>query len=887
MSAAISPITNGRRNENAERISALIADFSPDDNPSQSQSDLPIGSSLSHANSYLSAPEFSVEEFLLSRAHTSLPDLRTELRDYQSQLKEELVQLINDDYAAFISLSTDLRGEGTRLEKLKQPLGGLKKEIKSSLDELKLIEATVQERLDERAALREEKALLHLLLKLSESLARIESLLLITPPDSTAPSSSALALDTGLSNVDEQERSRTSRVKHLSRVASEFNQLLYLVEKARTEKCAFVDEIQWRVDRVKSTLFSDLDHTFATTLGSVASHGNAMKTATEQEKARWKSDLKECLRTYDSLGGWRQTEEVIRREVMSGFIKETIFSGALTVPHSPLMPTTPFVTRPQPTSLFTPTTPFLPVTARPRKTPFEPQFITIPGSHLSLLDDADDPLAGLYNQILRFVDRDLKSLMETAESFSSRRRQLARPDGASLNNDMEPDRTQNQEFEIMSNVVWPEIARALLEELGSTVFSAGRPDEFRQNYATTQSFLAALELMSPSMESIQSMRSHPTYIAFQRRWQLPVYFQLRWKDIVGKLEDELKPITETQLSKDTQSSFATPQALAVYEAVHSCWKAEICIPEIGHRFWRLTLQILSRYKGWLEANIPPKEPSANVVAAMAAERAHDGRGTPVSRSATPIPPQDSSEDNAVADNVLLKRCGVLVSDINELERKMLGLWDAEISIILPEVSDLDDDQTPYAALKASLRRLADIIPSLASHIIAILTKRCCEALTLVRAIPQQYRAMANKKLPSEPSHFVRDILRPMSSFFATLPQNVRDDLGPTWANEIFGAVCLRYVSYLVAMRKTEESLRRLKKGKTSAFSLFGGGASAASKDQDAKDEERVRTQMILDVAALGKDARQLGVDIDSHSAYQDLKALASQTQTEGAAYFGA
>jgi hypothetical protein len=35
------------------------------------------------------------------------------------------------------------------------------------------------------------------------------------------------------------------------------------------------------------------------------------------------------------------------------------------------------------------------------------------------------------------------------------------------------------------------------------------------------------------------MRSHPTYAAFERRWQLFVYFQLRWKEIVGKLEDTL------------------------------------------------------------------------------------------------------------------------------------------------------------------------------------------------------------------------------------------------------------------------------------------------------------------------------------------------------------
>lgn len=91
--------------------------------------ELPVHVPLSHDNEYISAETFDVEGFLLSRAHTSLPELRGELRDYLSSLKEELVQLINDDYEDFISLSTDLRGEGARLEKIKAPLGALRQQI--------------------------------------------------------------------------------------------------------------------------------------------------------------------------------------------------------------------------------------------------------------------------------------------------------------------------------------------------------------------------------------------------------------------------------------------------------------------------------------------------------------------------------------------------------------------------------------------------------------------------------------------------------------------------------------------------------------------------------------------------------------------------------------
>jgi hypothetical protein len=91
--------------------------------------DLPLHVPLSHDNAFLAAPEFNIEEFLLSRSHISLQDLRSELRDYLSTLKEELVQLINDDYEAFISFSTDLKGEGPRLEKLKSPLGHMKAQV--------------------------------------------------------------------------------------------------------------------------------------------------------------------------------------------------------------------------------------------------------------------------------------------------------------------------------------------------------------------------------------------------------------------------------------------------------------------------------------------------------------------------------------------------------------------------------------------------------------------------------------------------------------------------------------------------------------------------------------------------------------------------------------
>lgn len=92
---------------------------------------LPYVAPLDASHPLLGAPTeaFDVDEFLLSRSHTSLPDLRTDLNDYLNKLRTELVHLINENYADFISLSTDLRGEGETIDLMRAPLSAIITEI--------------------------------------------------------------------------------------------------------------------------------------------------------------------------------------------------------------------------------------------------------------------------------------------------------------------------------------------------------------------------------------------------------------------------------------------------------------------------------------------------------------------------------------------------------------------------------------------------------------------------------------------------------------------------------------------------------------------------------------------------------------------------------------
>ncbi|PSR73204.1 hypothetical protein PHLCEN_2v10925 [Hermanssonia centrifuga] len=768
---------------------------------SAEEHDLPIYIPLSHDNPHLSAGTFNVEDFLLSRAYTSLPDLRSELRDYLATLKEELVKLINDDYEAFISLSTDLRGEGARLERLKWPLGDLRVQV---------------------------LAFLHLLVKISESVTRLESLLLITSPSD-----------------DEQPQTDIRRLKDEDgsedRYVSYHVGLLLLrgsVEQGRTERSI------WPVLRRK---------------GKEA--GKEIR-ATELEKAKWMSDVTECLRTYDMLGLWHDAEEVIRADIVREFVKKSIYPGALAAPHSPIVPHTPYIGSgsggPPPTASLPPRTPYTPFTAfASKQNPFEATF-DISTSHAHILDDTDDPLAALYNTLLRFVDRDMKRIMEVAEKVSvkpnSRPAKGALSRTPLLGTSLQPIKTKEEEggFEIMANVVWAEIGKAVMEELGGVIFAAGNPDEFRKHHETTQAFIRSLEFLAPSMQAIEAMRAHPVYTNFERRWQLPVYFQLRWKEIVMKLEESLAATKLEHAFGSNVKPFATAQAAAIWEAITSCWSAQLYIPELDHRFWKLTLQ---------------STPSA------------------ISRVATPTNAQveASSPESVIADESLLVQFAIAITDVKAFEAQIWQLWRERLSSMLPDVSGLDGEENQVGledTLRHTLSSLITLIPPLSSQIIIILSRRGCDALLPMRSIPSQFRAMSSsKRNPTEASHFVALIFRSLKNFFAIGASDgpgaaLKNEYLKTFATEVFEVVAQRYIYFLTAMKKTEESLRRLKKGKKSAFSLFG--SSTASKDDDGRaDEEKIRKQMILDVEAFGKDAQSLGVSIGDSSTYCALKELAN------------
>jgi hypothetical protein len=67
---------------------------------------------------------------------------------------------------------------------------------------------------------------------------------------------------------------------------------------------------------------------------------------------------------------------------------------------------------------------------------------------------------------------------------------------------------------------------------------------------------------------------------------------MRWRDIITRLEAVLSSTDGNGALPDRDGDgFMMVQTRQVYTAMCSCWNADIFIPELAHRFWRLTLQV--------------------------------------------------------------------------------------------------------------------------------------------------------------------------------------------------------------------------------------------------------------------------------------------------------
>ncbi len=160
--------------------------------------------------------------------------------------------------------------------------------------------------------------------------------------------------------------------------------------------------------------------------------------------------------------------------------------------------------------------------------------------------------------------------------------------------------------------------------------------------------------------------------------------------------------------------------------------------------------------------------------------------------------------------------------------------------------------------------------------------RCVTVVRQLKGITATYR-MTSKGPPTRHSHYASGILTPLQAALDGAAAAPRAPLPPALrvalAAAVFDSVNGRYrqlaEELLSSVRKTESSLKRLKKGRGPEGAAAGDAAGAGA---EMSDSEKICLQLYLDAKEHGQQAAKFGLDAESTGSFRALLAVVAPAQ---------
>uniref|UniRef100_A0A182XWN0 Conserved oligomeric Golgi complex subunit 2 n=1 Tax=Anopheles stephensi TaxID=30069 RepID=A0A182XWN0_ANOST len=412
------------------------------------------------------------------------------------------------------------------------------------------------------------------------------------------------------------------------------------------------------------------------------------------------------------------------------------------------------------------------------------------------LQNSPQGLTGIYNQILDFVSMHMKQLC-----------QLTKRNG------------KVKGYSFIVNSFWAEVERRMETNM-SSIFAPGNPDAFYQKYKCTLEFLERIEQIIDDADDVAQFKAHAQYRSFQLRWNLPVYFQIRFQEIGAELEASCNDsaAAQRQLAKSISASqFNVAQFSVALTAISRCWQDGVFLPQLFHRFLKLTLQILARLSVWCGE---------------------------VSRSAPKQEQEGGSEDGTERIRFMV----ALYSDLRNIELK------------IPSIVNLVAEKSPTGTSRTELETIigesgtifGDRRSQLQRLIVQELITASIPQLRQVSDIPRLYRK-TNRDVPSRCCSYVEQVLAPTDTFRKNYDSMIGDEAMRDFLTGVYNHVTVQYYQMidevLTSVQKTEESLRRLKNLRDrSGTAAASSTATTNNTDRVAtSDDDKIRLQLQVDV----------------------------------------
>ncbi|XP_035726673.1 conserved oligomeric Golgi complex subunit 2-like [Vespa mandarinia] len=442
----------------------------------------------------------------------------------------------------------------------------------------------------------------------------------------------------------------------------------------------------------------------------------------------------------------------------------------------------------------------------------------------NILQDEDSQtefnnLQSIYNRLLNILSGELKQLLDIT---------------------LYSNRIQVKGFNFLVNSFWIEIEEKIDQQL-KYIFAPGNPELFHKRYTETMWFRKKLEEFYNVPAHISILKDHLQYKNFLKKWNLPVYFQIRFQEIAGTVETAFKKSISPELIKGSANilmleEFSLYTTSIVWNCLYRIWSENIYLSQLFQEFWKLTLQVCSRYQTWACTAIRQKW-------------------------------QESNKSESIANSNRYTKLDFLIHLYCDVEKFVNGLPN-----LLRIVQLKNPNQNPATfklledCLTETSKTITMILQLTTEEIVNELIMHCVIYLKQVSDIPRLYRR-TNREVPTKPCAYVKNALSFLTSFRTNY-----NDFVPTnvtiWLQLALSLLTECYLTsvtdVLTSVQKTEESLRRLKKIRDKSTGVLTSDAQGIS------DDEKIRIQLQIDVNAYSAMITELDVPVSDISHLQEL-----------------
>lgn len=365
------------------------------------------------------------------------------------------------------------------------------------------------------------------------------------------------------------------------------------------------------------------------------------------------------------------------------------------------------------------------------------------------------------------------------------------------------------DYEFIVNVFWMEILQQIASIIPVYIISPGDAEKFHADYSATVTFLRQFEQCFIKLTSIKCMREHSVYETLIKKWNLEAYFKMRFIEIAGKFERALLFQNQNKaFIKDENSQYLLMSSEVLIECVNLCWNDSIYLKSLSHEFWKLTLQLVSRYSAWIFSYVKDCETKSILIYAIVVS---------------------------------------IIMDIEQLIKDYEKLFN---NVICSKIDKLSIE----SAFSDSVKVMKNTASQLEKSVVESLTKEICSHIASVTDIPRLY-LKTNRDIPTAPSPYIIAIRNLLSDFLNATNSIITKELQKSMINHVTISFFEKWADTvhdaIMSVRKMEESLKVLKRVKNKPTVVLKSSVN---------DEEKIKQQFMLDADAIEEFLGSLGVE---------------------------